>query len=174
MKLSRSIAGIGIAAGMLGGMTGLAVAASRGPSASAVPSTIKLVRSDNTPNDVRGPCDEAEHANDPRCTGPSSTASSPGTTVAEDGTAVRHEDAPAPAAGAVGATPPSDDVEQDDDAAEVHDNAATHDVNDDHGGAVSDDQADDHSGRDSGRGSDDSSPSDTSGRRGSDDGPSHT
>ena len=53
--------------------------------------------------DISGPCDEAEHANDPRCTGATGTATTPSTTTHQTTTT----EAPASGTSAGGATRPS-------------------------------------------------------------------
>jgi hypothetical protein len=106
--------------------------------------------------DVSGPCDEAEHANDPRCTG------------------------------AAAPQPQADDDDQADDDGPNHeagddngDDGPNHDVNDDHGGRRNRGSDDSVAGSNRGSGSSNSgsgnsgSGSSASGRGGSDDGPNH-
>jgi hypothetical protein len=71
MKLPLTKARLGIAAGALGaaGALTLAAAAAGSPSDPAVTSFRNTSSADDPPGDVSGPCDEAEHADDPRCDG---------------------------------------------------------------------------------------------------------
>jgi hypothetical protein len=97
--------------------------------------------------DVKGPCDEAEHASDPRCAGAQ---------VPEDNDAAENEDAN------------DDNGQADDDPAENEDvdddDRANHDAGDDRGGESSGPSADDDN-----SGSESSGPSDSSGPGGGDD-----
>jgi hypothetical protein len=72
MRIPRSAAVA--AASLLGGLTGLAVATGAAPGTAS----FLLASHDDGPGDISGPCDEAEHAADPRCArgGPGTTRTS--------------------------------------------------------------------------------------------------
>ena len=78
MKLPHFPARLAVAAGLLGGAGGLAMATGVAPA-----SVLQLASSDDDPGDISGPCDEIEHADDPECNGvvvPGSTATTSPTT----------------------------------------------------------------------------------------------
>jgi hypothetical protein len=126
---------------------GAAFAATRGPDSSS-PAGITTGTTTGTSSvaDVKGPCDEAEHANDPRCAG---------TQVPEDNDAAENEDA-------------------NDDNGQAGDDGPNHDLNDDNGQADDDgpdhDAAGDRDDENFGPSADDddSGPSDSSGPGGGD------
>ena len=121
-------------------LAGAALAASSAPS--PTPTSPAGAR-----DDVSGPCDEAEHANDPRCDGPQRPEDDP--TPVGDGGVV---DISGPCDEAEHANDPEctgvtadDDHRGDDDG---HDNSGpgSHDDGDDNSGPGSDDDRDDNSG----------------------------
>jgi hypothetical protein len=68
MNLPLTKARLGIAAGALGAAGALTfVAAAAGAPADSTADFRNASSSDNSPGDISGPCDEAEHANDPQC-----------------------------------------------------------------------------------------------------------
>ncbi len=93
-------------------------------------------------NDISGPCDEAEHRNDPRCAGVNTPAPVPGVATADD-------DGPGDSSG------PCDEAEQRNDPRCA-------------GGAAADDRGGDDNDH-SGRGSDDDGDDDRDGHGGDDD-----
>jgi hypothetical protein len=75
MKLPLSKARLGLAAAVLGGAGALAVVSGLGSTGAEPAATFQAASSnDDGPGDISGPCDEAEHANDPRCAGVSTGA----------------------------------------------------------------------------------------------------
>jgi hypothetical protein len=129
MKLVMALGGAGLAALA----TVLAVAlAGNGQTTTARVGTLPT-----TVADVSGPCDEAEHANDPRCTG--ATAPQP---QADDDDGANHE--------------AGDDHGDDSITAQSDDDGPNHDVNDDHGNHDRGND-DDHGGHGGGGGDDDRS-----------------
>ncbi len=83
-RLKLSAVQIGVAAGVLGGVTGLALVG-----VAPVPAAIQLA-SDEAAGDISGPCDEAENADKPECAGvtvpgPTSTTSPTTSTTVPDG-----------------------------------------------------------------------------------------
>ncbi len=97
MKLPLSAPRLGLAVAVLAGASALVASATA--SSSDAPSPVSQTSSsDDDPGDISGPCDEAEHANDPRCTGADGTArpDAPDTTAS---TATTMPTAPAPAGG---------------------------------------------------------------------------
>ena len=98
MKLPLSTARIGlVVAGMLG-TAGAVAMATAGADGTPANSFRPASSSDDGPGDVNGPCDEAEHADDPRCVG----VTAPGPT-APTSTTMGTSPAPAPAPAASGA-----------------------------------------------------------------------
>jgi hypothetical protein len=63
MRNPFTSARLGMAAGIIGGLAGLGVAAGAGP----LPTFSQLISSSGTPTEGRGPCDEAEHAAQAAC-----------------------------------------------------------------------------------------------------------
>ncbi|MGK2947367.1 MAG: hypothetical protein ACSLFP_02240 [Acidimicrobiales bacterium] len=91
---------LGLAAGLLGGVTALAALNGGGP---PTPSTVQLA---GVTEDISGNCDEAEHAADPECAGvPNDGATSP---TPDDSTSSTTEGGPGAANGSDSA--PSSDV----------------------------------------------------------------
>jgi hypothetical protein len=142
--LSRLLLTIALPAVGLASAVGVAAALNETPSAPPKAS-VQLA-------DVSGPCDEAEHVNDPRCTGATPTpapapapAVTPGVTPAPiPAPAPAPAATPAPANRAVDISGPCDEAEH---ANDPRCTGAT--------GARSDDRSDDHGGRGRGRGGDD-------------------
>jgi hypothetical protein len=134
-KLIMALGGAGLAA--LATVLAVALAGSGQPTTSvgtlpAPAATVTAPSGTTVPEageDVSGPCDEAEHANDPRCTG----ATAPQTQADDDG--VNHD--------------AGDD--HGNDAAEANDDHGDH-GNDDRGGHGGGGGDDDRSGSSSGRG----------------------
>ena len=98
---------------------GAAVAASRGGGDDPVSATTSTAIS--TVADVKGPCDEAEHANDPECAGPQ---------VPEDNDQAENEDANEDN-GQADDDGPNHDVN--DDVGQAGDDGPNHDANEDDG-----------------------------------------
>jgi hypothetical protein len=164
--LSRLLLTIALPAVGLASAVGVAAARNETPSAPPKAS-VQLA-------DVSGPCDEAEHVNDPRCTGAVATptpAPTPAPAVAPAVTpAPTPAPAPAPAATPAPANRAVDISGPCDEAEHANDPRCTGAA-----GARGDDRSDDHRGRGRGRGgddnrSDDNRSNDSSGRgRGGDD-----
>jgi hypothetical protein len=81
MKLPLSKPRLGVLAAVLGGGSALALVAAIGPTGFESTTPLEVVSSDDSSggssDDISGPCDEAEHANDPRCAGVSVPAAPP-------------------------------------------------------------------------------------------------
>ncbi|HMG45287.1 MAG TPA: hypothetical protein VK611_28400 [Acidimicrobiales bacterium] len=94
MKLPLTTARLGLVAAGLLGTAGAVALTTTGSGADDPPATsFQPASSDDGPGDISGPCDEAEHAGDPRCTGVT-TPTAPTTTPS---TAPSPAPAPAPA-----------------------------------------------------------------------------
>jgi len=92
MNLPLSKARLGIAAAALGGASALAFVTVAGAGGSGSASAVRLAAAadgsaDDGPADVSGPCDEAEHANDPRCTAAAPAGAAVPNGAAPDGSA---------------------------------------------------------------------------------------
>jgi hypothetical protein len=180
-KIRTIIAATALAGGLGGASAAVAMTNSTAPVVKLEP--VSTSRSSNTPGDISGPCDEPEHANDPRCTGPTTTVK------VEDNSAPAPAPQPAPAPAArVDDNPKPDDnpksddnVKSSDDSVKSNDDAngvedvsgpcdeaehandprctggttAARDDSSGRGRGGDDTKADDNSGRDRGRGSDD-------------------
>lgn len=97
MNLTASKARLGVVALVLGGASVLAVASVAGSTGPDSTTAVQATASDDAPGDVSGPCDEAEHADDPRCAGErapvpaprastsTTAANAPATAAAESG-----------------------------------------------------------------------------------------
>ena len=148
-KLLIGLLGAGvIATAGYGAATGLETDPARTvslPGATSTEDTTTSASTTGAVNDISGPCDEAEHRNDPRCTGASTPAPAPttaGTTTADDG--------------------PGDISGPCDEAEHRNDPRCT--------GGAADDGDDDHSGRGSGGDDDNSGSGDDEDRSGSNSG----
>jgi hypothetical protein len=104
---TTSRARIGAAAGAAGAAAVFALVMGVGPA----PSVFQLAGADE---DVSGPCDEAEHVDDPQCQGPSSTAGADSSTSTTDdeGTSTTVDDTTSSTsgAGAGGTGAPTDEI----------------------------------------------------------------
>ncbi|HEY8546339.1 MAG TPA: hypothetical protein VIL36_14865 [Acidimicrobiales bacterium] len=114
MQLPRTTARLAlVAAGVLGaaGAIGVAEAATDGgddPTTVQAASSGSPRSSDDGPGDISGPCDEAEHADDPRCAGvtvPGGGTPPSAPTTAPGGTAGTTPTAPMPPGGSTVPTP---------------------------------------------------------------------
>jgi hypothetical protein len=143
---------LAVLVGVLVGGAAYVMAAPADKTSSSVPGAIPSAAT--TSVDLRGPCDEAEHANDPRCAGPQQAEDNnrgglddgPNHDVADDHGGLRHE------------TQPGDDnsnrgpgSRNSGPGSSHSDDGPNHDVGDDHGGHGADDGAghdvgDDHGG----------------------------
>ena len=72
ITLTLSVALLGIFAAVVVAAVGPSDGTSTLPASST--GTTETIETDNTGVDISGPCDEAEHANDPRCTGAGAAA----------------------------------------------------------------------------------------------------
>jgi hypothetical protein len=98
MQLPFSLSRVGILAGVVGAAGALTFVAGSALESTPIAGSRSAQSSGVAPADVSGPCDEAEHADDPECAGV--TPANPGTTPT---TAAPPTDGPAPGAPSPGA-----------------------------------------------------------------------
>jgi hypothetical protein len=96
MRLPLSVPALGLAVAVLAG--GSAAFAAAGPFSDDGSTQVSQISSDDDgPGDISGPCDEAENANDARCTGAGAADARPDGTSTTSSTSTTMPSAPAPA-----------------------------------------------------------------------------